>query len=318
MNKQFFYITRNSFFQIIREPIYIILLGVSFLFIGISPHLALFTFGEEEKFVRECSLAVIFMAGLLLAVFSADVCLSRELKRGNLLFLFAKPVKKASFILAKFVALSLSLFIVVGVDMLALVLSLRMINEHSHIFVLLNISYYSSLVLAFFLGTLSNYWFRRNFSAEAVYYLIALSLIIFLIFCFISDEGTFRTFSPMLSVNLLFAFLLLYLAVVILGSFALLISVYLEAVPNLIICFAVFMLGLISEYLFGSVLNETFFTKSLKIIFPNWQYFWVAEVLEKQAVISLEYMVSVALYSFFYIGFIVCLSMGLFSGKEIS
>src|SRR5580692_6220871 len=109
--RQFATIASNAFMELIRQPIFLLLMTLSALFEVFLACINYFGFGEEPKLVENSSLAVMFLTGLFGAVLSASSSVGREIRTGTALAVLAKPVGRAQFLLAKYTGLSLSLAI---------------------------------------------------------------------------------------------------------------------------------------------------------------------------------------------------------------
>src|SRR6201988_259937 len=104
--RQFLNITVNTFMELVRQPIFLLLMTAS---VGFEIFLAVpyyFAFGDEPKLVQNSVLAVMLLAGLFGAVLSASASLAREIRSGTALAGLCKPIGRTQFLLAKFVGLA--------------------------------------------------------------------------------------------------------------------------------------------------------------------------------------------------------------------
>src|SRR5271155_5105757 len=124
--RQFFTIAINAFMELIRQPIFLLLMtaSVSFEIFLATPYY--FAFGDEPKLVKNSVLAVMLLAGLFGAVLSASMSLAREIRSGTALAVLSKPVGRAQFLLAKFVGLALALTVLTYVNLIGALLASRM------------------------------------------------------------------------------------------------------------------------------------------------------------------------------------------------
>src|SRR5690606_30562610 len=107
--------------------------------------------------------------------------------------------------------------------------------------------FYGGVILAFFLGGLTNYFLRRPFVPDAVLFLVATITVSFLIINFIDKDSQFQTFGKNVDWRMTQASLLILFALWILSALALACSTRLEMIPTLAICTGVFVLGLMSD-----------------------------------------------------------------------
>ena len=105
-----------------------------------------------------------------------------------------------------------------------------------------------------------------------------------------------------------------------LAGLALACSTRYEVIPTLAICSAVFLLGLMSDYLFGTRANEgSWWAHGLYAITPNWQLFWLADTLEPgKPGVPWSYVAKSFGYVVGYLGASLCLALILFEDRELN
>src|SRR5881397_3624678 len=124
--RQFITIATNAFMELIRQPIFLLLMTSSAVFCVFLASIPYFGFGDEPKLVKNSVLAVMLLAGLLGAVLSASASLAREIRTGTALAVLSKPVGRANFLLAKYVGLAFALSLLAYVNLIACLLASRM------------------------------------------------------------------------------------------------------------------------------------------------------------------------------------------------
>src|SRR4051794_33255670 len=124
--RQFFTIARNTFMELIRQPIFLLLITASACFEVFLSCISYIGFGEEPKLVKNTVLAVMFLSGLFGAVMSASAAVAREIRTGTALAVLAKPVGRAQFLLAKYFGLAAALTLLVYINMIAALFASRM------------------------------------------------------------------------------------------------------------------------------------------------------------------------------------------------
>src|SRR5665647_1618167 len=90
--RQFWNIAFNAFMELIRQPIFLLLMTGSVLFEIFLAVPYYFAFGDEMKLVKTSTLAVMLLTGLFGAVLSASASLAREIRTGTALAVLSKPV----------------------------------------------------------------------------------------------------------------------------------------------------------------------------------------------------------------------------------
>src|SRR5580692_6489794 len=124
--RQFLTIAANAFMELIRQPVFLLLMTASVLFEMFLAVPYYFAFGDEPKLVENSVLAAMFLSGLFGAVLSASSSLARELRTGTALAVLSKPVGRIKFLLGKFVGLAAALTLLTYVNTIGILLASRM------------------------------------------------------------------------------------------------------------------------------------------------------------------------------------------------
>src|SRR5258708_39979133 len=124
--RQFFTIAANAFMELIRQPIFLLLMTGSVLFEIFLAVPYYFAFGDEPKLIENSALAVMLLSGLFGAVLSASSSLAPGIRSGTALAVLSKPVSRAQFLLAKFAGLAAALTGLTFGNMVGVMLASRM------------------------------------------------------------------------------------------------------------------------------------------------------------------------------------------------
>src|ERR1700704_1888152 len=124
--RQFITIAGNAFMELVRQPVFLLLMTASAAFEIFLATPYYFAFGDEPKLVKNSTLAVMLLAGLFGAVLTASSSLAREIRSGTALAVLSKPVGRAQFLLAKYAGLVLALTLLTYVNTVAALLASRM------------------------------------------------------------------------------------------------------------------------------------------------------------------------------------------------
>src|SRR5450755_2666241 len=116
--RQFWNIATNAFMELIRQPVFLLLMTASVLFEIFLAVPYYFAFGDEPKLVENSALAVMLLSGLFGAVLSASSSLAREIRAGTALAVLSKPVGRAQFLLAKYAGLAAALTVLTYVNLI--------------------------------------------------------------------------------------------------------------------------------------------------------------------------------------------------------
>src|SRR5207237_5499435 len=117
--RQFITIANNAFMELVRQSVFLMIMTSSSVFEIFLATPYYFAFGDEPKLVKNSTLAVMLLAGLLGAVLSASASLAREIRAGTVLAVLSKPVGRAQFLLAKYAGVILALTLVTYVNLVA-------------------------------------------------------------------------------------------------------------------------------------------------------------------------------------------------------
>ncbi|MGI8967421.1 MAG: ABC transporter permease, partial [Limisphaerales bacterium] len=92
-----------------------------------------------------------------------------------------------------------------------------------------------------------------------------------------------------------------------------------DMIPTLAICSTLFLIGLMSDYLLGRRAESgQWWASALYTITPNWQLFWVADLLESGKKFPWGYLGKAFGYVVGYVGAALMLALFLFEDRELS
>jgi ABC-type transport system involved in multi-copper enzyme maturation permease subunit len=238
--------------ELVRQPVFLLLMTSSAAFEIFLATPYYFAFGDEPKLVKNSTLAVMLLAGLLGAVLSASASLAREIRAGTVLAVLSKPVGRSQFLLAKYAGLVGALTLLCYVNLVAALLASRMGFDAYGSTDLFALGIFAlAVVIAYLLGGFSNFFLRRPFVSDAVFCLILMLSLAFVVIGFYSKEGKPQAFGTGVDWQVVPAAILILFAVWILAGLALACSTRLDVIPTLAVCSALFLLGIMSDYLFG-------------------------------------------------------------------
>lgn len=318
--RQLFAIARNTFMELVRQPVFLLLMtasGVFGVFLAVVPY---FGFGDDPKMVKDSVLAVMLVSGLVGAVLSASASVAHEIRTGTALAVLAKPVSRAQFLLAKYIGLAGALAVLTYFNLLSSLLSSRMAYDaYGSTDTLAFWIYMTGVVVAYGVGAFANYFLNRNFVADAVVALVVVGTLAFVVINCFDKEGALQPFAKGIDWRLIPAAVLILFALWILAGVALCCSTRFDMIPTLAICTAVFVLGLMSDYLFSERSAQgQWWASVLYAITPNWQLFWMADALDNQQKIPWGYVARAFGYVVGYLGASIAVAMLLFEDRELS
>jgi len=314
-------IANNTFIESVRQPVYGIILFSSLVFICLSPFFSMFTMSEDVKVMTDTGLAIIFLAGLLLAAFSASGVIWREIESKTVLTVITRPVSSLEFIVAKFLGIIFSLLAALYVLTLVFILMIRIGVPETASFTLdwpVTLGILGSLLVALIVGGCANYFFNKNFVSTTITSVIFLITTAFVGLCFFDKNFALQSFGADINWELAKACMLLWFAIFILGAIATVLSTRLGIVMNMVACTVIFIMGLLSDHILGELACTFIPARIAYALVPNLQFFWLADALTMGRVIPLTYMGNVIGYALLYQAAILCLGTLIFSGRELS
>jgi ABC-type transport system involved in multi-copper enzyme maturation permease subunit len=319
--RQFSTIATNAFMELIRQPVFLLLMTVSVsfeIFLAVPYY---FAFGDEPKLIKNSALAVMLLSGLLGAVLSASSSLAREIRSGTALAVLSKPVGRAQFLLAKYAGVAMALTVLSYVNMIGVLLASRMAFDAYGKTDLAALGIFGAgVALAYALAGFSNFFLRRPFVSDAVMALVVMATIAaFVVFQFTRQMESLGT-QAQVDWRLVPAGILILFALWILAALAIACSTRLDTIPTLAICSAVFLLGLMSDYFFGRRAEMgSWWASALYSIVPNWQLFWLADALDMgKSTFQWGYVGKAFVYVVGYAGASLAVATSLFEERELS
>jgi len=319
--RQFVTIAVNAFMELVRQPVFLLLMTSAAIFEIFLSAPYYFAFGDEPKLVKNTVLAVMLLAGLFGAVLSASASLAREIRSGTALAVLSKPVGRAQFLLAKYLGLIIALSVLTYVNMLTALLTSRMAFDAYGSTDLFAMGIFMlALVIAYLLGGFSNFFLRRPFVSDAVFGVVITVSIAFVVINFFDKTGKAQEFAKGVDWHMVPAAVLVLFALWVLAGLALACSTRLDMIPTLAICSGLFLLGLISQYLFGErVKAGSWWASVLYTVTPNWQLFWLADALDAgKPGFHWGYVAEALGYAVCYVGAALAVAVMLFEDRELS
>ncbi len=184
--------------------------------------------------------------------------------------------------------------------------------------------YFGTICIAAIYGGVRNFISQKSFSSNAV---LAMALIYPVVAAvaqrirasslsevFLADKESFMAADILLP-----ALCMLFFAVWIMGIVSSALAMKMEIVGNLMVCLVLFLLGMVLHYFAANVFG-TGSTLALLCtsLVPNWQLFWMADVLSNRIHIPASYFVWTALYSVFYCAAWIGWAFFLFQDSELA
>ena len=115
-----------------------------------------------------------------------------------------------------------------------------------------------------------------------------------------------------------FAFIYLFMALTVFSSIVVFCSVVMDISMLMAFAVVIFFGGLFSDYLLGVIVSSTSVRAFAAIFIPDWQMFWVTEVLSNVATLNGGFFWFHLVHAVFQASFFLVLAIILFEKKEVS
>ncbi len=310
--RNFLAITGNAFRESLREPVYYILLATALIIIGNFPAAALFSFREQVKLVIDSSLATTLTFGLMAAVLCSSHTVSREMRNGTILLLFSKPVHRWIFIVGKIVGITGAVMLFVYILNVASLISIYIAVDQFNFDMFVYVMLFFTAIVGALIGMTCNFVFGRSFAASTVFS-TAILMTAMLVVCALSKNLEISVDIG----NVIYAMIVLFFAASVMTTISVVFATKFDAIPNLMLSFTVFLVGLFGNFLFlrdSSNAVWNFILKILYAISPNWQCFWLADAIAANKAIPLNYLFLTGGYALLYM--ILCTVWAIFNFRN--
>lgn len=311
--------------EIVRQPICLLLAATCVLLMALAS-LQAFHFGEDGKLARDSALAIQLVFGLLLAAYASCTTLSREMQSGTALAVLSKPVSRDMFFLAKFFGVCLIILLFSALATPSVLLSEKgaqkiYVNDPVAVGILL-----CTPPLSLAVAAAINYRTRRPFVSTAFWLILASVLLGLAVVAARQDptsslrffgSGTVLRAQTAVQWRLIPASLLVTLSLIVIAAIALSLATRLPTVPVITVSATVLLVGLLSDYLFGHTASESLPASIAYRLIPNWQHFWLIDMLTGGGRIPWSYVGLAAVYAILYAGAALGAGMLLFRHSEV-
>ena len=323
---KFWAICRNTFLQTIRQPIFCILIVLTFVVLTLDLPLSNWAIGSadyhesNQRLLEQLGLSTLLVSGLLLAAFTSSSVLSREIEDKTALTVVAKPVSRATFILGKFGGVAGAVVLAYYLCSLVLVMTVRhkvrpaVTDPHDWPVIVLGLT---AFVLAIGAALVGNIVFGWTFTSAVVWCALALLSMAVGVVMFVGKGWKIVEFGHDIRPQLLVAMVLTLMAVLVFCAVAIAASTRLGQAMTLLVCFGVFLVGQMYPFLFKQWGSEVLAVRLFGWIAPNLTYFDALEALTKGRVIPLSLVGLYALYCVLYVSGVLALGISLFHGREL-
>jgi ABC-2 type transport system permease protein len=313
-------IAKNTFIEIIRQPIYSVIIVAALLLMFISPSLTMYTMSDDNKLLREIGLSTLFLASLFIAIFSASSAVNEEIENKTITTVLSKPIQRPIFIIAKFIGVTAAVILAHYICTIALLMAIRhgvleTVND-THDWTVLGAAGFI-LVATILLSAFFNYTYDWKFTSTAII-LTGIFATLSIVFLSVIDRNwQFNPAKNGINAVDIYGSVLLLLATIIIVALAVALSARFNVVVTLSACMGIFFLGLVSDYAFGRFAETHLWAKIGRFIVPDLQIFWISDAIYEGSVVPLKYILISASYALCYTIAILSLAIALFQRRQI-
>lgn len=313
-------ISKNTFVESIRQPIYAIIIIIGLILLILSPSLTMYTIDDDNKLLREIGLSTIFLCGLFISIFTACGAITEEIESKTVTTVLSKPVKRGIFILGKIVGIFGAVFmahiLLTMFHMFAIRHGVMETASDTNDWTVIGLAG-GAILISIVISTFMNYFYDWKFTSTWVVLLTICSAVAMTILAFIDKQWKFNPSDNHFSTFDIYASLLLLQAVLVLVVLAVMFSTRFNVVITLSSCICVFLLGLVNDHFFGKAAETELWAKILRVVIPNFQIFWISDAIYEGSSVPASYLLITSSYAVFYIAAIVFLSFALFHKRQV-
>ena len=313
-------VAKNTLTETLRQPIYAVIIAFSLFLFFMSPSIAMYTMDEDIKMLREIGLSTLVLTGLFIAIFSATAALTEEIETKTITTILSKPIGRPTFILGKFLGVTAAVALAHYVCTTALLMTVRhgVLESASdtHDWPVI-VTAAVIVIMALLLTAFLNYIYDWSFPATAIGLIAVFATFGMVFLSFIDKEWKFNPQNNNFHAFDIYASVLLLFAVIVLVALAIALSTRLNVVLTLVCCVGAFLLGLISDYMFGRFAQMHFWAKIGHILAPNLQVFWISDAIYEGSSIETYYLFISGVYAALYTAAILLIAIALFQRRQV-
>ena len=318
-------ICRNTFVQTIRQPIYGVLVLVTFAILVMDLPLAGWTMGAryhetDQQMLVNLGLSTLVMSGLFISAFSASGVLSREIEDKTALTVIAKPVSRWLFVLGKFAGVAAAVAVAFYLCSLVFLMTVRhqvmpaATDPYDWPVIVIGVTSFALVILTALGGNLLFGW---TFTSAGVWSALALLSAAMGAITVIGKGWVIVPFGQDIGPQVLVGLALMFMTVMIFVAVAVAASTRLGQVLTLLVCLAVFVVGSMHPYLFGRWSEAVPAARVLGWLAPKLTYFDPLDALTGNIPIPAEFVLLSAGYCAVYIAAILAVGMALFQQRPL-
>jgi len=278
-------IARATWKECLRQPVFSILAAVGVLVVIANMIVPFFAMDDETKMFIDCGLSTILICCLLLAVWTASIAVAEEIEGKTAMTLLSKPINRRQFILGKYFG------ILQGVVTLLVILGLVM---------------YVSTYLKF------GYDHKEQAKGALEYYVMP-------------EGSSIPRPEPqrLAAANAIIPGLtLILMEAALMAAVSVAISTRLPMLPNMITCFAIFVIGHLTPVLVAAgrfkLVFVQFFANLVATLLPALDNLNMSPAISTGKTIPVQYIALNAVYTVAYVAAAILVAFLLFEDRDLA
>ncbi len=313
-------IAENTFIETLRQPVYSIIIAAALLLLFLSPSVAMYTMSDDNKLLREIGLSTLFLTSLFIAIFSASGAVAKEFENKTIMTVLSKPVQRPIFIIAKFLGVAAAVILAHYICTIALLMAIRhgvleTVND-THDWTVMG-SAAVTVISVLLLSAFFNYAYGWRFLSTAMVMTGIFATLTIVFLSFIDRNWQFNPHDNGMNAVDIYGSVLLLMAAIIIVALAVALSARFNIVVTLSACMGIFLLGLISDSVFGRLAQTHLWAKVGRYVLPNLQIFWISDAIYEGSEVPLKYIVITASYALCYTAAILAFAIALFQRRQV-
>lgn len=265
-------IARATLKEAVRQPVFMLLLGIALLTLIINTFLPFFSMGEDVKMLKDCGLATMLICGLLLAVWTSSTSIADEIEGKTAMTLLSKPITRRQFVIGKFLGIIQAVMV---------------------------------LLLPIAIVFLALIFYKVGYDARES-----------------SAEAPPLMFRSIVTFQMLPGLLLIMLEITVITAVSVAISTRLPMVVNMVVCFAIFVVGHLTPILVQSnaiaLEPVEFAARLIATVLPALEVFNMQPAVATGRIVPPEYLGFAALYATAYCVAAILFAFILFEDRDLA
>jgi ABC-type transport system involved in multi-copper enzyme maturation permease subunit len=282
-------IARATTKEAVRQPLFFLLLIISGFILVVNTFIPFFTLEGDVKMLKECGLATLLISGALLAVWTAGTSITNEIEGKTAMTLLSKPINRRQFILGKYIGIL-----------------------QGTLWLLIPLTLLFGMLIFYKVGH------DQREMAENITPLLE-SVKIAGVQIPVPHHERLQVFTQVLP-----GVVLIFFEVAVLGAISVAIATRLPMVVNLVVCFAIFVIGNLTPMMVSQstrvIQNEavTFIARLIATALPSLDAFNISAAIATETQVVPSYPGTALLYCVAYVTATILFAFILFEDRDLA